>query len=551
MLGIILNCLALSSSEVELVAFSDQHIGKRSYCGKVIKVSALPNPKTARYKDCLLYIKMSIAETGGASGASSQDETAAIVAWGFKDREFCPAASLQVDDEIQAEMIPYLEVEKTYESLMFVDDVDSIEMTLYWMDSYTKTKDSVALPKERSILPDKNEKTIKAIDAVRVKSESDADALKRARDYELDLIRRQIELNIRRTDISAQTLMLLEELYKNGGWAYWDQSLEPFRKSLLALEPNLKLDANPINDVYCSKDNWLFSGNEKAYLLSETLADHKNFNNYMQAFNSIKYLSEQLSSRGIDLLVVPTPVNLEFIAYKFGFKESCSPALLRKKFMLHLLQNDVEVLDIEPFFRKAISQGSIVYRPDDSHWAPKAPEILAEQIHLYCKRRYSFPEKSIQRTNYVKKEEEVFFRRHGIYAKLNRPEVQDLSLKVSLVKNEKGDPYKDSDISPILVFGDSWTEIYRQQSANISAQLAYKLGFPVTYIWNNGGGARLPERLFHRPRLLENKKLVIWIFCSKFLWRDAVELDKAPRWKEINIFSKDGVKAQIEKKKRN
>jgi len=54
------------------------------------------------------------------------------------------------------------------------------------------------------------------------------------------------------------------------------------------------------------------------------------------------------------------------------------------------------------------------------------------------------------------------------------------------------------------------------QSAGFLAHLAYELRQPVTSIVNDGGASTLVrQELFRRPRLLTNKKLVIWEFVER------------------------------------
>lgn len=96
--------------------------------------------------------------------------------------------------------------------------------------------------------------------------------------------------------------------------------------------------------------------------------------------------------------------------------------------------------------------------------------------------------------------------------------------------------------SPILLIGDSFTNIYAQpamgwgDSAGLAEQLSFELGLPIDVIAINGGGAlasrqALLAELAQNPDRLAHTRLVIWQFATRELsqgdWR-ILQLPFAP-----------------------
>ena len=88
-----------------------------------------------------------------------------------------------------------------------------------------------------------------------------------------------------------------------------------------------------------------------------------------------------------------------------------------------------------------------------------------------------------------------------------------------IVRHDNQTPYHDDPDGEILVLGDSFLRIYEQdepQSAGFLAHLACELRQPLASIVNDGGASTLVRQELHRrPRLLANKKLVIWEFVER------------------------------------
>jgi hypothetical protein len=90
---------------------------------------------------------------------------------------------------------------------------------------------------------------------------------------------------------------------------------------------------------------------------------------------------------------------------------------------------------------------------------------------------------------------------------------------LQVVDSDAGTPYRDRPESEVLILGDSFLRIYEQDepgSAGFIAHVARELGQPLSSIVNDGGASTLVRQaLARRPRLLLNKKLVIWEFAER------------------------------------
>jgi hypothetical protein len=119
----------------------------------------------------------------------------------------------------------------------------------------------------------------------------------------------------------------------------------------------------------------------------------------------------------------------------------------------------------------------------------------------------------------------VNVRRHGDLVEMQQVREIERALEpeslacLQVVQPDTRTPYRDRPESEVLILGDSFLRIYEQDepgAAGFIAHLARELGQPLTSIVNDGGASTLVrQRLAHRPRLLLNKRLVIWEFAER------------------------------------
>ena len=91
------------------------------------------------------------------------------------------------------------------------------------------------------------------------------------------------------------------------------------------------------------------------------------------------------------------------------------------------------------------------------------------------------------------------------------------------------------DSSPVLLLGDSFTNIYRRKEmewgagAGLGEQLMLRLNVGVQVIAINGGGATaVRETLAQKPAALTHKKVVVWACSARDLYDESIAWDHVP-----------------------
>ena len=111
---------------------------------RIVKTSALPDPKKNPYGDCLVIAKASVerVESGRAVAGA-----VLVALWGFRDRAVQPAAAFRPEMRIRARLIPWAEVSKDIERLQQVDDVAEYALPLYFAKEATIDGEAAAARK--------------------------------------------------------------------------------------------------------------------------------------------------------------------------------------------------------------------------------------------------------------------------------------------------------------------------------------------------------------------------------------------------------------------
>jgi SGNH hydrolase-like domain, acetyltransferase AlgX len=289
------------------------------------------------------------------------------------------------------------------------------------------------------------------------------------------------------------------------------------------------------------RDGWLFYAPDVRYLVepfTPAASDPKNDD----PLSAIIAFRDQLSRKGIRLLVVPMPV-----------KPSVYPDKLTRRvesggqsFSSHTLElisslraAGVEVSNLFEIFRRlrgknSPSESEPYYLVQDTHWSGKAVMIAAEEVAEQIRRLgwvdsgstdYGLKAVMIKRRSDVAQMVKV----SGIEKRYPPEGV----LCYQVVQKNGGNPYRDDPHSPLLVLGDSFLRVYQRDeptAAGFISHLAMKLRRPLASIVNDGGASTLVrQELARRPELLHDKRLVIWEFVERDI-RFGTE-----GWKEVSL----------------
>lgn len=323
---------------------------------------------------------------------------------------------------------------------------------------------------------------------------------------------------------------------------------QAIRPRLLQLQYDLFGDAGA--KAVVGRDGWLFYRPDVDYLLRPRM-DQERF--YLGSFDTmvgghrvnvrnplvaIRDVDRQLKARGIHLVVVPVPGKPTIYPEKLagGPVDSIhSPTLM---FLDSLRSSGVDAVDLVTPLRTAKhAVGADLYLRRDTHWSPAGVAVAAEVIanHLLTLEpvsrrrdtaRYGSREASIERWGDIC-EMSALPRRREIWT--------TETVSASQVVDSSHSPYVDSDTAAVLWLGDSYSRIYQTdepKAAGIIAQVARKIGQPLSSVVNDGGASTVVRRKLHqKAKLLDHAKVVVWEFVERDIrfgdkgW----ELDSLPR----------------------
>jgi hypothetical protein len=192
----------------------------------------------------------------------------------------------------------------------------------------------------------------------------------------------------------------------------------------------------------------------------------------------------------------------------------------------------IEFVDLFEAFRRAKqarspSDRTRFYLTRDSHWTPEGMEVAVQAVARRIRERGWI---EVGAVDYGVRPVEV--ERVGDLIEMLRvprleraiaPERLDCA---QVIRRDTGRPYRDQAEARILILGDSFLRIYEQdepRAAGFIAHLARELKQPMASIVNDGGASTMVRQdLTRRPRLLANKRLVIWEFVERDI-RDGAE----------------------------
>ena len=282
------------------------------------------------------------------------------------------------------------------------------------------------------------------------------------------------------------------------------------------------------------RDGWLFYKPAVQYLVepwSPDLAGDQG-----DILSAVVSFRDQLAERDIKLLVVPVPNKASIYPDKLTARANFRDHRINAKtldIISRLRQAGVEVVDLFALFRQArrylggqaraaapLGEATRYYLAQDSHWSPDGVQLAAKAVA-----------KSIIDPGWVEKGHTEYtlksatIQRHGDILKMIQvPQIEgqfepEQIHCTRVINSATNQPYQDDPNSEILVLGDSFLRIYSQDepgAAGFVEHLAYELGFALASIVNDGGASTLVrQQLSRNPKLLANKKVVVWEFVER------------------------------------
>ena len=278
------------------------------------------------------------------------------------------------------------------------------------------------------------------------------------------------------------------------------------------------------NKAVVGENGWLFYKPAVQYLI-EPWQPKRDQGDVVSAVVSFK---NQLAERGIHLLVVPAPNKASIYPDMLTGRATDRDRLVNAKtieLIRRLQQSGVKVVDLFALFRqaRAVSAAGEVTKyhlAQDSHWSPEGVRLAAEAIARrlvdsgWVQKRpteYALESATIERYGDILQMVQV-----PQIEKQFKPERIDCTQVINSVTKQ---PYHNDPNSQVLVLGDSFLRIYSQDEpggAGLVEHLAHELGFAPAAIINDGGASTLVrQQLSRNPKLLANKKVIVWEFVER------------------------------------
>jgi alginate O-acetyltransferase complex protein AlgJ len=301
-----------------------------------------------------------------------------------------------------------------------------------------------------------------------------------------------------------------------------------------ALDGLLRVGGAGSEEAYIGRDGWLFYRPDVDTLVMKPHGDSG-------AAKGIADFASELAQHGVRLLVVSVPgkatIHPEKLAAE-GMKFAApvaSPVLsqLAGKVAAVWRKKNTEDTGLAPrvldataiLWQRKMETGEDQFLRADSHWAPLAMGAVAD-----------LTAKEIAVTGISAPPENIFAERKEILATGDTALMLDLpvssplrerqSVSIEQIKTGAGNPWRANRGSPVLVLGDSYSNIYSTKGlgwgadAGFAEQLSFRLGYRVDKLARNDAGARsaremLVAEMARNPGWLEGKKVVVWVMAAR------------------------------------
>lgn len=298
--------------------------------------------------------------------------------------------------------------------------------------------------------------------------------------------------------------------------------------------------------VYIGRDGWLFYRPDVEYVTGRGFLDSAQMDRRVAAASefetpprpdprpAILRFAQDLSSRGITLILMPTPVKPTVHAGQLAssLADAITPVQNESYTALieQLQQEGVLVFDPAPSIALARrSSGQPQYLRTDTHWRPEAVQRAAVELAAFIRTNVDLPERPP--SGYTTQPREA--RNTGdTAAMLDLPPGQTLyppeTVSLRFVVGPDGNMWRPSRDADVLVLGDSFSNIYSLsmlgwgEGAGLVEHLSVALDRPIDRIVQNDQGAGATRAMLARELRgasdrLSTTRVVIWQFATREL----------------------------------
>lgn len=247
---------------------------------------------------------------------------------------------------------------------------------------------------------------------------------------------------------------------------------------------------------------------------------------------AIVRLARDLEERGIELLVMPTPVKPMILPAALVWRHTPAVPLQNPSwpgFVEALEEEGIDVLDVGRWMAEMPSSEEALFLTTDTHWTPRAMEEVAKRLAREISDR--LPGATVESTA-LSRNTVAIEGTGDIASMLLLPDAQQLfprqRVTVAVVTTADGDLWRPDPSAEVLLLGDSFTNVFSDpslgwgQGAGLAEQLSYILARPIDRIALNAGGSSASRRalvdaLVEDPDRLSAKKIVVYQFAAREL----------------------------------
>jgi hypothetical protein len=289
----------------------------------------------------------------------------------------------------------------------------------------------------------------------------------------------------------------------------------------------------PNEQVYRGRDGWLFFRPAVDYVTGPSFLDPRALDRAgtraADPRPAIFAFADALRARGIDLVLVPTPVKLTVHPEKFTTRAITAPIQNPSfaQFVAECTARGVMVFDPAPLLvQRARDTGEAQFLATDTHWTPAAMRAVAQRLAAELRPR--LPERAP--TQWVELVLPVH-NRGDLAAMLDLPKDGERYggqlVETCAVGPNPTTPWQSDPSADVLLLGDSYTNIYSALelgwgiAAGFAEHLALALQRPLHRIARNDDGAFATREALrrHEGDPLQGKRLVVWQFAARELTR--------------------------------
>lgn len=323
----------------------------------------------------------------------------------------------------------------------------------------------------------------------------------------------------RKASISATMAAMTAERNKIGKGSYtkWFDALVEVRKELRAVmdaEAPRTLAADPATKHYLLRAagtppmfNEMYTGE----YVTPKVPDAFVWTAGLLGQDAVRATSRWLKKQGIDLLFVPVPkmsdVYMDRIVPRGVPADRLVAPHLRKS-LFDLLADDVEVVDLLPAMLKARETAPYpLYLPADSHWSPVgravAVRMLAERLARYPVLQAA--RKAAPMFTVAKSTLQYPMSAMPLLTEEEKAAVEPyLHPEYDFISRLNGQPYGNYESGPVLLIGDSFSDL-------LGPQLAQAINAPVAMMPVPGGTVQPVKELLRNRSALAEAKVVVWV----------------------------------------